>query len=101
MLRRSAIFLLLLAALPTLAADGPTVFKQTCAPCHGVKGDANTPAGKSLGAKDLGSAPVQKLTDAEIAATITKGKGKMPSFASRLGAEDVKNLIAVVRGFKK
>jgi len=91
--------LALLLALPLHAADGPTLFKQTCAPCHGVKGDANTPAGKTLGAKDLASAEVQKLTDAEIATTITKGRGKMPSFASRLNADDVKNLIGVVRSF--
>jgi cytochrome c6 len=98
---KSVAALLLLVALPTLAADGPTLFKQTCAPCHGVKGDANTPAGKSLGAKDLGTPPVQKLTDAELTTTITKGKGKMPAFGSRLGAEDVKNLIGVVRSFRK
>jgi mono/diheme cytochrome c family protein len=98
---KSAVVLILAAALPALATDGPILFKQTCAPCHGVKGDANTPAGKSLGAKDLASEPVQKLTDAEIAATITKGKNKMPSFGSRLGADDVKALIAVVRAFKK
>jgi cytochrome c6 len=98
---KSAAVLVLAVALPALAADGPSLFKQTCAPCHGIKGDANTPAGKSLGAKDLGSEPVQKLTDAEITATITKGRNKMPSFGSRLSADDVKALIAVVRGFKK
>lgn len=98
---KSAAVLVLAAALPALAADGPALFKQTCAPCHGIKGDADTPAGKSLGAKDLGSEPVQKLTDTEIAAIITKGRNKMPSFGSRLSTDDVKALIAVVRGFRK
>ncbi len=97
---KSAAVLVLAAALPVLAADGPALFKQSCAPCHGIKGDANTPAGKTLGAKDLGSEPVQKLSDAEMATTITKGRNKMPSFGSRLSADDVKALIAVVRSFR-
>ncbi len=97
---KSVAVLVLAAALPALAADGPALFRRSCAPCHGFNGDANNPAGKSLGAKDLGSEPVQKLTDAEIGTIISHGKGKMPRF-DRLGTDEVKALIAVVRGFRK
>src|SRR5437763_1076225 len=41
---KSAALLVLAIALPALAADGPALFKQTCAPCHangeaGVEGE--------------------------------------------------------------
>ncbi|HKO54953.1 MAG TPA: cytochrome c [Thermoanaerobaculia bacterium] len=91
---------ILLIALPLFAADGPALFKQQCAVCHGAKGDGNTPAGKSMKVKDLGSPDVQKLTDAQLADVITKGKGKMPAFP-RLSAADVKALVGVIRSLRR
>jgi len=52
-------------------------------------------------AKPLGSAEVQKLTDAEITTTIANGKNKMPKFGQKLSADDIKALVAYVRTFKK
>jgi cytochrome c6 len=99
-MKRILSFSLVMAlALPVLAmADGASLFKQRCAPCHGPDGKGQTPAGKSLKARDLTSAEAQKLTDAEIAKSLTDGKGKMP--ASKLSPADMKLVIAFVRTLK-
>ncbi len=100
---KTTIAILLLAlASPLLATpDGAALFKTNCAICHGPDGRAQTPAGKSMKVRDLTSAEVQKLSDAELTAIISYGKGKMPSYKARLGPDDIKQLIAHIRAFKK
>jgi len=91
--------LLLALALPIAAfADGAAIFKTKCTPCHGSDGSGQTPIGKNLKVRDLRSAEAQKLTDAEITKVLTDGKGKMPK--SKLPADDIKAVIAFVRGLK-
>jgi len=89
------------AALPLMAAaDGGALFKQNCVPCHGADGSGNTPAGKTLHAKDLRSPEVQKLTDIAIAKQIREGKNKMPAF-KQLNPEQVEALVGFVRALAK
>ena len=91
--------LLLALALPVAAfADGAATFKAKCAMCHGPDGSGQTTIGKNLKLKDLRSAEVQKLSDAELTKLLTDGKGKMP--ASKLSADDIKAVIAFVRTLK-
>ena len=92
--------LALVIATPLFAADGAALYKANCNTCHGPTGAGDTPAGKMMKAKPLGGADVQKLSDAEITATITNGKGKMPAFGKKLSADDIKALVAYVRTFK-
>jgi len=74
-------------------------WRQQCASCHGPTGKGDGPTGPMVGAKDLTSVEVQaKLTDAEIAATIRNGKGKMPKFA--LPDRIVDGLVARVRALR-
>ena len=90
-----AIFALPLASFAADAAAD--VFKSKCAMCHGPDGK-----GKMAGTKDLGSADVQKLSDADLAATITNGKPpKMPAYKGKLTDDQIKSLVAYVRTFKK
>ena len=94
---------LLLLFVPTLALAGdiaPT-FNQNCAPCHGKDGSANTPAGKSTKAKDLGSPEVQKKTDEELATQIRNGKGPMPAFKARFREAQIQELAAFIRALAK
>lgn len=93
-----ALFLLFLAALPARADDaGAALYKAKCASCHGADGSGNTPAGKSLKVRDLRSPEVQKMSDAELIAVTTSGKGKMPAYGSKLSADQIKQLVAVIR----
>ena len=93
--------LVVILATPLFAADGAALYKANCNTCHGPTGAGDTPAGKMMKAKPLGSAEVQKLTDAEITASVTNGKGKMPAFGKKLSADDIKAVVAYVRTFKK
>lgn len=90
---------LLASATPSalFAEDGAPVFKSRCGPCHGADGSGNTPMGKKSGAKALGSAEVQKQSDADMQKVISAGKGKMPAFSSRLTAEQITQLVKFIR----
>ena len=81
----------------TPAGDGAATYKAKCAACHGADGIGNTAAGKSLKARDLRSAEVQKQSDDRLFNLIAKGKGKMPGYEKTLGADKCKELVAYVR----
>jgi cytochrome c6 len=99
----------LVALLATLAFpsglraqnDAAKVFKANCTLCHGEDGGANTPTGKALKARDLRSEDVQKQTDAELNAVITKGRNKMPAFGSKLSPDMIKSLVTYIRTLPK
>jgi cytochrome c6 len=79
-------------------ADGSAdLFKAKCAMCHGADG-AGKPAMKT---RDFSSADVQKQTDAELTAIITKGKNKMPAYETKLTKEQIAGLVAHIRTFAK
>jgi len=86
---------------PLAAQDGPTLYKTKCAMCHGADGKGETPMGKKLKIRDLGSPEVQKQTDAELTTIVSKGKGKMPPFASKLTAEQIGQVLAHIRELGK
>jgi cytochrome c oxidase cbb3-type subunit 3 len=57
-------------------------WKQQCSKCHGPSGKGDGPEGPMVKAFDLTSASWQaSVTDAQIAATIAQGRGKMPAFS--------------------
>lgn len=100
--------MILTAALATalllpsgLQAGGAETFKAKCASCHGADGAGQTGMGKKMGLRDLGSADVQKQTDAQLTAIIADGKGKMPAYGAKLSAEEIKALVAHMRSLKK
>jgi mono/diheme cytochrome c family protein len=86
---------------PLAAQDGPTLYKTKCAMCHGADGKGETPMGKKLNVRDLGSPEVQKQTDAELTTIISKGKGKMPPFEGKLTAEQIGQVVAQIRELGK
>ena len=79
-----------------VAQDAATTYKAKCAMCHGADGK-----GGKMGTRDFASAEVKAETDAQLTDIITKGKGKMPSYDGKLKAEDIKGLVAYIRGLAK
>ena len=79
--------------LPAQAQDGSATYKAKCAMCHGADGS-------KIAAHDLQGATVQGMSDADLAAVITNGKGKMPA-SKALKADQVMALVAYVRTLKK
>ena len=82
------------------AADGAAVFKAKCAMCHGADGSASTGMGKSMGLKPLGSPEVQKMSDADMTALVTNGKGKMPAFKGKLSDDEIGAVVKYVHTLK-
>lgn len=81
--------------------DSAALFKAKCASCHGEDGTGNTPAGKQLKVRNLRSAEVQKQSDAQLVAVITKGKDKMPAFEKDLNKDQIKQLVAHIHNLSK
>lgn len=68
-------------------ADGPDptlidlAWRRNCATCHGPIGHGDGPQGPMVRAPDLTRPDWQQnISDEELAATIRKGKNKMPAF---------------------
>jgi len=88
--------LLLSTSVKADVAAGEATFKAKCAGCHGADGKGK----EVMKTRDLGSADVQKQSDAELSGIITAGKGKMPAYKT-LTPEQVKDLVAYIRSLKK
>jgi cytochrome c6 len=83
-----------------VAQDAAATYKAKCAMCHGPDGKGSA-MGTKMGVHDFTSADVQKETDTQLTETITKGKGKMPSYDGKLKDTDIKDLVAYIRGLAK
>ena len=83
------------SARADVAAGGAT-FKAKCAACHGADGKGK----EAMKTRDLASADVQKMSDADLSGMITNGKGKMPAYKT-LTPDQMKDLVAFIRSLKK
>ena len=80
-----------------VAFDAAATFKAKCAACHGLDGSGNTAYGKKENLRDLRSAEVKGLSEAQVYEIIAKGRKKMTGFEKTLGADTCKQLAAYVR----
>jgi mono/diheme cytochrome c family protein len=90
------VFCLLSSTARADVAAAEAMYKAKCAGCHGADAKGK-PAMKTL---DWSSAEVQKMSDADLSGIITNGKGKMPPYKT-MTADQVKDMVAYVRSFKK
>jgi len=99
--RASLVVLTVAFALSTCFADAGADYKAKCATCHGPDGKGDTAMGKTMKVKDLGSADVQKQSDADLTTIIEKGKKPMPGYEGKLTKEQIDGLVKYVRSLKK
>lgn len=92
---------LLISASAFAASDGAATYKAKCASCHGPDGSGQTAIGKKMSLRDLGSADVQKQTDAELYAWTADGKAKMPAYKAKLSEEEINGLVTFMRTLAK
>ena len=90
------------------AADVKENWEKNCASCHGKDGKGETKAGRKADVKNLADATYQaSFTDEQMFKQIKEGlkdkngKEKMKAFADKLSDEEIKALVAFVRGLKK
>ncbi len=94
------IFGCVLWASPAPQKSAQDVYLDKCSVCHAKDGSGNTAKGRKVKAKDLRSAEIQKMTDAELIHDVGQGKG-MDGFEKELGADMVKQLVAYCRSLAK
>lgn len=87
-----------MAAEPT----GAALYGKHCASCHGKDGKGNPKMAKMFKVEpavlDLTVGATPKMTDADLIKIITEGKGKkMPAFAKKMTAQQIKDVAAAVR----
>jgi len=101
---RMAAVILLAASIagPAFAqAPGADTYKAKCAMCHGADGLAATGMGKSMNIKSFKDPSQVKATDAELIASTTDGKGKMPAYKGKLTDAQIKDVISFIRTLQK
>lgn len=95
------VMLLGLLSLTGFAQTGADTYKAKCQMCHGADGTPPAAMAKSMGIKDLKSDDIQKQSDADLKATVEKGKGKMTGFAGKLTPAQIDDVVKHVRSLKK
>jgi mono/diheme cytochrome c family protein len=79
------------------AQAGAATFKTKCQSCHGADGKGK----EALKTQDWSSAAVQNMSDAELTAITTDGKGKMPAYGKSLKPDQIKDLVDYIRSLAK
>lgn len=81
-------------------AQTEKTYKTKCVACHAADGSGSE-VGKKLGTHDFHSSEVHVETDAGLTQIIAKGKNKMPAYEKSLKPDEIKGLVAYVRGLEK
>ncbi|MGA3049617.1 MAG: cytochrome c [Terracidiphilus sp.] len=101
--RNTALSLLAISlAGPAFAAvPGADTYKAKCAMCHGADGLATTPTAKNFKVLSFKDPAMVKASDAQLAASIKDGKGKMPAYKGKLTDPQIKDMIGYIRTLQK
>jgi len=82
--------ILSMAGAVSFAQSGQDTYKAKCQSCHGATGMADTGAGKAMKVKPVNDPDVKKLSQADMIAVTTNGKGKMPAYKGKLTDDQIK-----------
>lgn len=84
-------------------AVGGAVFKAQCVACHGSKGKGDGPAAAALNPRPANladAARMEKLSDDSLVQIVSAGRLTMPGYGKTLTQEQVREVVAYVRGLK-
>ncbi len=103
-----AVAFMIAGAVSVRAAEAKAVWDKDCAKCHGEDGKGKTKMGEKLAVKDMTDSKVQEeMKDADMTKAIKDGvkekgtdKTRMKAFPD-LTDDEVKSLVAYIRGLKK
>ena len=89
-------------AVPAFAEGaGADTYKAKCAMCHGADGLAATTMGKNMNIKSFKDPAQVKLTDAQLIASTTNGKAKMPAYKGKLTDAQITDVVKYIRTLQK
>jgi mono/diheme cytochrome c family protein len=92
---------LLAGAVGFAQSSGEAVYKAKCQSCHGNEGTPNPGIAKAMGVKPASDPSVKSLTEAQMIADTTNGKGKMPAYKGKLTDAEIKDAVDYFRTFAK
>jgi mono/diheme cytochrome c family protein len=93
--------LALVLSASAFADSGADTYKARCSACHGKDGAGDSMLGRNLKLRSLASDDVQKHSDDELAAIISKGKNRMPRFDGKLSKDQIREVVKHIRSLKK
>ena len=98
--------LVVLAAAVSMAGSlsfaqsaGEATYKAKCQMCHGATGTPSPGMAKMMGIKAASDPEIKKLSEADMAAAVKNGKGKMKPIAG-LTDSQVKEVVTYFRSLK-
>ena len=85
------------------STDGPKIFQDACARCHGAKGIPTAGMKARAGVKPLNSERAVGMSDEQLLEQIRNGSKNrmMPSFQGALSDAQLKALVAHIRDLQK
>jgi len=94
-----AVVVTLASAVGFAQSSGEATYKAKCQSCHGATGTPSAGMAKMMGIKAASDPDIQKLTEAQEAAAVKDGKGKMKPVAGLTDAQ-IKDVVTFYRGLK-
>jgi cytochrome c6 len=80
---------------------GADTYKGKCQSCHGAEGTPNPGIAKAMGVKPANDPSVKAISEEQMIADTTNGKGKMPAFKGKLTDEQIKDSVEYFRSLGK
>jgi len=82
-------------------APGADTYKAKCQSCHGAQGMPSPGIAKAMGVKPANDPSVTSISEAQMIADTTNGKGKMPAFKGKLSDAEIKDSVEYFRSLGK
>jgi mono/diheme cytochrome c family protein len=82
-----AVVVSMASAVGFAQSGGEATYKAKCASCHGATGTPSPGMAKMMGIKAASDPDIQKLSEAQAAAAVKDGKGKMKPIAGLTDAQ--------------
>jgi cytochrome c6 len=82
-------------------SSGEATYKAKCQSCHGAEGTPNPGIAKAMGVKPANDPSVKSISETQMIADTTNGKGKMPAFKGKLTDAEIKASVGYFRTFAK
>ena len=97
----SALVLMFAGTTSFAQSSAEATYKAKCQMCHGAKGMADTPAGKSMKVLPVTDATVKGMSEAKMIEAVHNGMGKMQPYKDKLSDAQIKDVVAYFRTFLK
>jgi cytochrome c6 len=95
-----AMVVMMASAVGFAQSSGESVYKASCASCHGATGTPSAGMAKMLNVKPVSDPDIQKLTPEQMFTSVKEGKNKMKPFKDKLTDAQIKDSVTYYRSLK-